>query len=300
MIPLFPNFKKLELLDREEVDEITAQFPPYSDFEFGSLWSWDVKEEMELSILNKNLVIKFTDYTTGEPFLTFLGTESGNETAEALLNYSASKHYQAILHLVPEVSAVGLDPNVFCIEESRDHFDYVCDISRHIEYSGNELKSHRKLLKQFTESVPHFERVSLDMTSEAVQREVADMYRRWDENKGFLTTSEAFAYERFLAAASTLSYSAVGIRVDGELIAFHIVSLPPGTCANALFGKADIAYRGVYAAIDHVVAQDLLDHGYTHMNIQQDLGIDNLRKAKLSLHPAYLLKKYSVSLQRPV
>lgn len=298
MLPIFfPNFKKLELSDRAEIDTHTGQYPPYSDFEFGSLWSWDVKEEMEVSLLNDNLVVKFTDYTTGETFLTFLGTKDVNETAQTLLEYSATKNYQAALHLIPEVSVVGLDPNIFLVAESRDHFDYICDIDRHIDYSGNELKAHRKLLRQFTETYPGFERVSLDLTSKDAQNDVTDLFRSWDESKGFIMTSEAFAYERMLSAARLLSYSAVGIRVDGKLIAFHVVSLPPGTCANALFSKADTTYRGVYPTLDHVVAQDLLRHGYTHMNIQQDLGIDNLRKAKLSLYPVYLLKKYSVSLR---
>jgi len=43
-----------------------------------------------------------------------------------------------------------------------------------------------------------------------------------------------------------------------------------------------------------VVAEDLLARGYTHMNIQQDLGMEGLRNAKLALKPAYFLKKYSV------
>lgn len=298
MLPLFPVFKKLELADREVIDAHTAQFPPYSDFEFASLWSWDVKEEMEVSLLNDNLVVRFTDYTTGEPFLAFLGTKEVNETTEELLAHSPSEQNKAALHLIPEVSAVGLDPNLFLIEESRDHFDYVCDVERHIEYSVSDLKSHRKLLKQFKDSNPDFERVSLDVASIDVQREITELFRSWDESKGFIMTSEAFAYERFLSSAASLSYSAVGIKVGGKLIAFHVVSLPPGTCANALFSKANVAYRGIYPALDHIVAQDLLNHGYTHMNIQQDLGIDNLRKAKLALYPAYLLKKFDVSLRR--
>lgn len=295
MIPLFPAFKKLELTDKAEIDGQTAQFPLYSDFEFGSLWSWNVKEEMEVSRLNGNLVVRFTDYTTGEPFLTFLGAKEVNETAEELLAHSPADKHEATLHLVPEVSAVGLDPNLFKIEESRDHFDYVCDVERHVEYPGDGLHSHRKLLRQFRETHADFERVALDMSRKAVQQEIAHVYTKWNENKGFLTQSEAFAYERFLAAAGSLDHTAVGIRVAGKLVAFHVASLPPGTCANALFDKADIAYRGIYPAIDHVVALDLLERGYTHMNIQQDLGIAGLRKAKLALRPAYLLKKYSVS-----
>lgn len=292
MIPTFPVFKKLELNDREEIDAHTAQFPPYSDFEFASLWSWDVKEEMEVSLLQGNLVIRFTDYTTGEPFLSFLGAKDVNETAGELLSHFP----HPTLNLVPEISAIGLDPNMFSIVESRDHADYICHIERHIEYPGYELKSHRKLLRHFKETNPQHQSVCLDMSAKKTQEEVAEVYRTWDENKGFITSSEAFAYERFIEGASQMRYSAVGIRIDGKLIAFHIASLCPGTCANALFSKANIAYRGIYSLLDHVVAHDLIQQGYTHMNIQQDLGIESLRSAKMALHPVYYLKKYSVSL----
>ncbi len=54
MIPEFPNFKKLELSDREEVESVTNKFPPYSDFNFTSMWCWDINEDMRLSKLNGN------------------------------------------------------------------------------------------------------------------------------------------------------------------------------------------------------------------------------------------------------
>lgn len=292
MIPQFPDIKKLELSDKEDILRFTEQFPPYSDFDFASIWSWDVKEEMGVAVLNDNLVIRFTDYTRGTPLLSFLGTKEVNDTARTLIEHSPDGE----LGLIPEVTVVGLDPTAFSIEEDRDQFDYVCDVRKHIAYPGRELKAHRTLLRQFFDANPTYERVSLDLSLPETQNEVAAIYKRWDENKGFLTISESFAYERFLDSAANLAYSAVGIRLDGVLIAFHVVSLPPGTCADALFSKADTSYRGVYAALDHVVALDLLDRNYTYMNIQQDLGIENLRKAKLSLSPAYFLKKYRVRL----
>ena len=298
MIPEFPDSKKLEITDKAEIEDLTKNFAPYSDFEFESLWSWDVKEEMKLSTLFGNLVIWFTDYTTGEAFFTFLGSNNVNETARTLLTASTSLSMLSSLNLVPEVSTIGLDRDFFVIEDSRDHFDYICDIKNHLDYPGDKLRSHRKRLRQFTETYPTYEAVHLDMTSDKAKSEVTDVYRKWDENKGFITTSEAFAYERFLNSAEHLSYSAVGIKVDGKLVAFHIVSLPPGNCASALFGKADVTYRGIYPALDMVVAQDLLERGYSFMNIQQDLGIQNLRAAKLAIQPSYFLKKYRVSMYR--
>src|SRR6185436_18619332 len=109
MIPEFPEFKKLELTDKEEVEKFTSKFPPYSDFNFVSMWSWDIKGEMRLSMLNGNLVVRFTDYLTGELFYSFLGNSKVNETAEMLINFSRKEGLGAKLRLVPEDSIKGLN-----------------------------------------------------------------------------------------------------------------------------------------------------------------------------------------------
>ncbi|MFH1170731.1 MAG: hypothetical protein V1704_04200 [Candidatus Vogelbacteria bacterium] len=46
------------------------------------MWSWDVNGEMRISELNGNLVVRFNDYLTGEPFYSFLGDNEVNEMAE--------------------------------------------------------------------------------------------------------------------------------------------------------------------------------------------------------------------------
>ena len=55
MIPEFPEFKILELSDREEIECVTKHFPPYSDFHFMQMWIWDIHEPVTLSKLNNNL-----------------------------------------------------------------------------------------------------------------------------------------------------------------------------------------------------------------------------------------------------
>ncbi len=80
MIPVFPNFKKLELSDKKEVEKFTSEFPPYSDFNFISMWIWDIADNMMISQLNKNLVVVFNDYLSGKPFISFLGKNKISET----------------------------------------------------------------------------------------------------------------------------------------------------------------------------------------------------------------------------
>src|SRR6185295_11781832 len=125
MIPEFPKFKKLELEDKKEIEEFTSKFPPYSDFNFVSMWSWDIRGEMRISQLQENLVVKFTDYLTGKPFYSFLGNKNTNSTVEKLLFLSKAEKLEMVLKLVPEDSVLGLDIKKYNIVEDRDHFDYI-------------------------------------------------------------------------------------------------------------------------------------------------------------------------------
>ena len=43
MIQEFPKFKSIELSDREDVEKIAHKYLPYLDFNFVSMWSYNIK-----------------------------------------------------------------------------------------------------------------------------------------------------------------------------------------------------------------------------------------------------------------
>jgi hypothetical protein len=299
MIPAFPEFKKLEFSDRHEIEEHAYKFPPYSDFEFASLWSWNVQENMEVSWFQANLVIRFTDYVSGAYFFTFLGDTAVNETARALIELSIEKGYGPVLHLVPEEATHGLDTTEFNVQESRDHFDYLYEIEQHVTYSGTKLKSRRNFLNGFLNTYPHYGAVPLDLSDELTKREVLDLCRRWEENKGYPIPNEMRALSRFLDVAPQFNYTTMGVTIDSTLVGFCTTVLLNEGRANALFEKVDIKFHGIHALLRHEVAKDLLRKGYTHLNYEQDLGIESLRQSKKAFNPTGFLKKYSVTVSNP-
>ena len=80
------------------------------------------------------------------------------------------------------------------------------------------------------------------------------------------------------------------------MIAYSIYELLPNNYAIGHFEKALKGHAGLYDYLKHSTALDLRKQGVTHINYEQDLGIENLRYSKMLLHPETFLKKFTVSL----
>ena len=300
VIPEFPHFKKLELSDKEAVESFTQHYPPYSDFNFTSMWAWDVKGEMRVSQLNGNLVVRFTDYTTGEPFYSFLGTSNVSDTARKLLDLSVKEDLNPILKLLPEVSASELDNTSFAVQEDRDHFDYIYNIEKLSTYDGNRLRSKRNFFNRFKKRYA-YSIVKLDPSDQQVQENIRNLFRVWAANKKsdnkFDATEDSQEWQavnRIFEASRDRNLIFIGMLINGNLVGFIINELLANDYALLHFEKADDNYIGIYSCLMSENAKILSIFNKKVLNHEQDLGIEGLRLGKRSFCPMYFLKKYAV------
>lgn len=305
MLPKFPKFKKLELSDQKDVERITTKYPPYSDFNFLSLWAWDIKGMMRISQLHGNLIVKFTDYLTSQPFFSFLGDNKVDETAEALLTFCNALGIEERLKLIPEVTIKKMDQGKFDIKEERDHFDYIYDIKKVSNFLGAEYKKHRKLVKHF-EKNKHDVRI-LNLMSNINRKKLNDLIQAWVKDKNIKIKEGADEFDNELHAFKRLFKSppeilsnllCLGTFVDNNLTGFIINEKVDSNYFVAHFGKAKNSYKGINHHIVQKTAKVFLDLGANYWNDQQDLGLPGLRSSKSSYHPAHFLKKYSLSLRK--
>ncbi len=309
MIPQFPNFKELEISDKEDIEKITSKFPPYSDFNFISMWSWDTKGDIRISELFGNLIVRFNDYLTGVPFYSYLGNNNVNEVAETLIRFSKKEHLDGTLQLLPEDSIKGLDDEKFIITEDRNHFDYIFSIKNIASYEGSFFQRHRNKVRRF-EKKHKFEVLSLSLSNPINQKLLLDLVEYWVDQKktqknnteDYLHTqdleNELIAFKKLLTTPLALLDSLVccALFIDGNLSGFIINEKISDEYCLAHFGKADTKYDGIYHFLMHKNAKPFLDLGINYLNHEQDLGLPNLRFSKEGYNPVHFLKKYIVSL----
>ncbi len=301
MIPEFPNFKKLELSDKEEIEKFASEFPPYSTFNFTNLWAWDIRSDRKLSKLNGNLVIFFTDYTTEEPFLSFLGIDECEDTVLQLLHFAQESKIFPKLRFITEESVQQLHSINFNIEEDRGSFDYLFSSSELAKLSGNKFKEERHLAEKFSKKYPDAIFHTQDLSDASVQDKLLLVLREWEDrkkiqNKTYDLIFEEKAFRRLLETADSHTLILSCISLHDTVLAFSIDEILPDQNTMAHFIKADNSYSGIYEFLNKELAQYLTTQNSMMWNWQQDLNLENLRKTKMGYRPVAFLKKYTVSL----
>ncbi len=297
MLPTFPEFKKLSIEDKNHIEEYISEFPPYSDFNFTSLWSWG-DEETYISTLDGNLVIKFRDYITSEPFYTFIGINKVKDTIKTLLEQSDKDGVQLRLKLIPEV-ALKADPdllNHFDVLEDRDNFDYIYLIEEALTFQGKKHRGKRNFVNRFKKLYKTTSQI-IDIREIVVQNEMVNLFETWMKLKSkdqSEVENELSAIKKLFKFAEHLDMLCIGIYHEGKLIGFSVNEVLKNGYAMNLFEKGDTAFQGIYPYLRHITAVYLHEKGCKYLSHEQDLGIEGLRQSKMSYGPNFFLKKYTI------
>ncbi len=302
MIPTFPKFRPLKQSDSKEVEYKIKVYPPYSDFNFVSMWSWNTKEEMQISLLHDNLVVKFNDYITGEPFLSFLGKNKISTTIKTLLEHSRETGLNSgELKLVPEHIARKINTKKYQVLEDPDHHDYIIHSNTFGSYNTKRTRtkknSVKKFLKEFTPTIRE-----LDISKTDTQKEIVMLFEKWSKSRDHADIkNESSALKRCLKGFKKHQLCVLGLYVNNKLSGFTITELLPKNYACIHFCKADTSISsGVYAYMLMENARLLIKKGRNLINIEQDLGIKSMRQWKASHDIHSFLKKYKITYNKPI
>ena len=299
IIPLFPNFKKLTLHDKEEIKEYLHKYPPYADFNFLSMWSYNIKNDLIISSLNDNLVVRFRDYITSDLFYSFLGNNKVVETVEKLLERSRAEKLNQELKLIPESNIIKQEKLLqeYSVVEDNDNFEYIHSIAELSELRGGKYHTHRNFVNRFQALYPSHRVELLNIKDQKIQDQILNVFYVWEKRRNEKrqnTQHELIALKRALLDASDFTVVSVGIYVDNALRGFIIADLGHNKYSQSHFAKADMLYPQVYYMLYHHLAKQLRSMGYEFLNNEQDLGIPGLRKAKQQWNPIRYLKKYKI------
>lgn len=79
---------------------------------------------------------------------------------------------------------------------------------------------------------------------------------------------------------------------EGKIIGFALGEIMPNGIGAIYFEKGDVDYKGIYPLLDNAFCKKHFSNGVKYVNKQEDMGLEGLRKSKLSYHPVKFAKRY--------
>lgn len=299
MIEQFPKFSPLSLDQAGEVANFYHPEHHYSDFNFLSIYSWDVDGATKISVCGQGLLIMLPDYISGEISLAYSG--GGLVDMLNIINWARINGLPGEIGLLPIPESQEHHDDLSFLDLV-DHHDYVYDLNELSVMAGKRYAGKRWRVNQFMKQNPDAVMVRIDINSPKVRKSILHLLGIWSDQKTksgkpHHAQRELDSVKRFLSSCSVADIAAFGLYNSTRLIGFSINELiPKSQYALSHYMKCDNALPGIYPAMMKMVSQELLSLGRKYINHEQDLGIPGLREAKNSYHPAFMLKKCKVRL----
>ena len=183
-------------------------------------------------------------------------------------------------------------PGQFRFHCGRDGHEYVYAIDDLADLKGKKYQPKRNHINRFLSEYPDAVIRPLDESTLPDARNLADRWyqrRTAEEDAGM----EMVALNRAFANWQALGLEGLVLYVGDQVVAMAIGSFLGEDTVDVHFEKADLDYNGAYAVINRAFARHIREKypQVKFLNREEDMGLEGLRKAKLSYYPHHMVEK---------
>ena len=183
--------------------------------------------------------------------------------------------------------------------ESRNEFDYIYKSENLANLSGKKYHSKRNHISSFSKQYNwRYSPITKD-NIENVKCCAAAWYHENSEKSDIEFEGEKNGINILLDNMEVLGCKGGAICVEDTVVAFTVGSPINSKVFDIHIEKALKSYATAYSVINREFVRNELGE-YTYINRENDLGLEGLRRAKLSYHPDIMLKKYACSKKEDV
>ena len=285
------DFKKISIEDKSVFDCKLSKEIFNSEYQFSTLFIW--QESFDFC------------YTIYKEFILVFGKQH-NGNLQCYYPIGSGDLFDCVKYIKEYFKNIGMPFNMrpmskdmldnispflsdnISIGFKDSYSDYIYDYERIKTYSGKEYKRKRKQVNYFRNNYNYiYETIKYSDKDLVLNRlhEIMKMDKHYDED-------EWIAYQRMFNNFNELNLRGGLIKVDGIIEAISVGELHGDSIIMHL-RRCNKIYKGIYPTILQLLLQNEFNEEWLHfINCQDDVGILNLRKSKLSYHPKFILKKY--------
>lgn len=265
-------------------------------FTFSNVLLWSRFYKTKFAVIEDMLVFCQGEEYGRKAFIFPIGSGDPKPVIDRLMQECEKCGHDFCMYLVNREMFEKLDalyPNKFTFEPNRDLADYIYNRDDLQHLTGKKYQPKRNHINRFKQNNP-------DWCYEALTPQNAPdclaMAKEWAEQNNAAQggeedkINEMWVVEQELTNLEQLGLQGGLIRAGGKVVAFTIGE---GVCDDTYVSHVEKAFaeiQGSYAIINQQLAEHLPPQ-YRYINREEDMGEENLRKAKQSYHPAILLEK---------
>lgn len=265
-----------------------------SELNFSNLFCWNISDNISYSI-GKDAILIQAVYDDNIIFLPPLVRRDSDflPAMKAIEQICKKRGIPFVVRsLTKEMKEILERENAgYSTEYNRDYSEYLYDTQDLVSLVGKKYNGKRNHLNYFQNN---YDFTFRDYTEKDKQG-IVNLVFEWKIATGSSDSKELNAIDNALAYYDHLGLKCCVIELEGEIIAFTMGFVNHNNVGIVLFEKADGNIRGAYPAINHLFASHVLKD-CKYINRQEDMGIEGLRKAKLSYYPIGFVDKYDIGL----
>lgn len=293
------DLHNVSLKDKEWIDAIIKNVPFFTcEYPFGNIFSYSAKMKIQVGEVANCLITKCIQNNVNM-YCCPIGDGDVVKAVEFILDDAEKDGREFnMFGICPESAELiskhfGNRLNVYL---DRDSFDYIYLSEDLINLSGKKYQPKRNHISFFMRNNNwSYERLTTENISECLEMSKAWLEGSLEEYKDELT-AELKIIEKVFQNYDELGYVGGVLRSDGKVIAYTMGEKMTDEMFCVHIEKAFSDIRGAYPMINQQFVKNELSN-YKYINREDDTGADNLRKAKLSYHPAILAQKYGAKLK---
>lgn len=288
------DFHKPEIIDKEWVKKrLSSRDDLTCEYSFSNIFSYTAKMKLEIADVDGFLVTRcFTDGTIG--YCYPVGDGDIRAAIEKIIEDIKTQDVPCYLFGLGSNEAKELKHlfgDTFDIKFDRDGSDYIYKSEDLINLSGKKYQPKRNHISFFKKNYNW----SYESMTRYNVEECYNMNVEWLQTSGSMYSEdlekELRIIRRVFENFDELGCKGAVLRVDGKVIAFALGAQIRSDTFCVHFEKAFSYLRGAYPMINQQFVENELSE-YKYIDREDDLGLENLRKAKLSYYPEFLPEKY--------
>ena len=289
------DFQPLVLEKKEEYDRYLMTCGERGcEYSFANLYMWGRQK----AAFYADQLVFFSQFDRKSVYLFPVGPGNRKEALDAVISDSKKRGIPCRLTgLLHDDCALleQLYPGQFRYHFDRDSFDYVYAIEDLVGLKGRRFQRKRNHLNRFRDTHPdHRLEPIADENLTAVEEMVDTWYTlRLQDNPHGDYKMEQAAIRKALRHRQTLGMEGLILIDEGRITAMTMGSRLSEDTFDIHFEKALDTADGTYAAINQGFAQYLQEKypALRWLNREDDMGIEGLRKAKMSYCPDHMVEK---------